>query len=732
MERSRLNLTGKNGFMISGYSPYLIPPVLSLVTAYALAAVAATWGKINREKIMLALICFWWSLLSWAFIIHNIVKDPAIIMKAERMIHTVYVFVPAVSLAFFQDITGLKNRCIRITLFVISMLFAIFVQTDNYFYGFNNYRWGMIARGGMAFMLFSTYGTLATFYIFYLFMKKLRSEKNRVLRLKLNYLFISYFISVILTMTNVPAMNGIDFYPLGNLMFIPLGIMTYGILRYRLIEISSVVHYAFFWLVLSSLIVIPNLFIFRYVSDAFNTMHTRDRLLVFISWFGINYFYYNRIQPVINRLLNRKKYILSRMEKSFIRDLTFLKNLDELKNELVLVLGRTLDIPDAGLYLRTRNQGIFRGAENQTVMIDEGMMSMLAQCDEIVLQKSILESKPDADTSCASVAGLMVSLHCEYLVPLRNQDELIALIVLPDKRDRRQFTSDEYRFIRSIAAYASIALANSVMFQNLSDIKDNLEMIVEERTSLIEKQKSELENDIQFARKIQMSLLPKNIPSVKNMEFAYRYEPVLGVGGDFLDIHYREGMNQVGLFICDVSGHGASSAMIASMVKMSLNSWGRYIQKPADAFTEMRSLLSGKIGDNFISAFMCCIDLDRGLVTSASAGHMPMIILRGSGETEVVKPAGRLIIDYGQASYEEIETVLFPGDTLVLYTDGVIESRYHDGRMIGMEKFTEMLDQGRLLSPDGLCGRIYDSIFDKNNNTIIDDDFALLVARYTG
>lgn len=718
--------------MIKQYSSYLIPPVLSLITAYILAAVSITRKKFSEENILLSLICVFWSLLSWAFIWHNIETDYSVIMNVERIVHTFYVFAPAVTLLFFQKITGYKNRPMLYGSFILSAAIASMVHTDLYFYGFYHYSWGLIAKGGPAFTVFSSYGTLITLYIFYMFIRKLRTEKNRVVRLKLNYLAISYFISVLLTISNIPAMSGIDFYPLGNLIFIPLGIMTYGIVRHRLLDIGSIVHYSVFWLILSSLIVIPNLFIFVHIQELFSHLDKYIVMVFFLAWFTLNYFYFNRIQPVINRLINRRNFSLKETEKIFLRDLGLLKNLDNLIYEVILILEKNLGLSHASVYLRGMNKRFFHNERDGVIELDESTAAVLAGHGDIYIQKSILESGAPPDASFSGIASLLAGRNSEYLIPLVNQNELIALIFLSEKTDSRQFTGNEAHFIRNISAYAGIAIANSVMFQNLSDINEHLERIVDERTAVIEKQKSELERDMQLARKIQMSLLPKNIPMVEKLRIAYRYEPVLGVGGDFIDIHYREGMSDVGLFICDVSGHGASSAMIASMVKMSLNSWGRYIQKPADAFVEMKRLLSGKIGDNFISAYMCCIDLNTGVVTSACAGHLPMIILRQNGRPEIVKPRGKLIIDAAESVYEEVHTHLNPGDMIVLYTDGVIEARTSSGGIIGEERFIEMLEKYSGLSSYSICGRIYDEIFNNSNSTVIEDDFALLVAEYTG
>lgn len=712
---------------MNNFSPYIIPPVLSLLTGYSLAAVSLGWGKLRNENILLALVCFWWTLLSYIFIYHNIVSEPEKVIIVEHIVHTIYVFIPAVTLLFFQVITDQVKKILIITCFLASLLFAILVHTPWYINGFYFYNWGMVARGGPAFYVFSVYAIGITLYIFYFIMKRIFIETNPVTKLKLNYLFISFVISALFTISNLPAMNGFDFYPLSNFIFIPLGIMTYGILKYRLTGISSVLHLFIFWLVLSSIIAVPNIFIFRAVTSLFYRMDSFPLFTLIVFWFLINYYYFNKVQPLINQLFNKRNYDLSLMEKIFIRDLAELKNLDSLVSEMILMLRRTLHIDHAALFIKRGYEGNYRDSDGN--VLQSGTESEKIIQTGTFFEKSLIESDPGLKETFSVLIPVFQESDSEYLVPLVHQSEIIALLALRKKTNRRRLKENEVKFILNISAYATIALANSVMYQNLADMKDHLEKIVDDRTRLIERQKSDLEKDIQLARKIQISLLPKKIPDLKKVKIAYKYEPIMGVGGDFIDIHYRYGMDELGLFICDVSGHGASSAMIASMIKMSLHSWGSFIQRPALAFAEIKNLLKDKIGDNFISAFMCCIDINSGIMTSACAGHPPMILLRKDGSIEIIKPSGIILLDLMDSEYEEVQTVLYGGDKIVLYTDGVFEARDPAGTMIGEERFINILSKNHKLSVEGLCQKVYNEIFTPAGN-IIDDDFALMIAEF--
>jgi len=179
---------------MNGFSPYIIPPLLCLLTGYSLALVSLIWGRFKKENSLLALICVWWTLLSYAFIFHNIENNQEKVMVVERFVHTLYVFAPVVTILFFQVIADRVNKILILICLVISIVLAFFVQTPYYFYGFYTYHWGMIARGGAAFQIFTLYGFITTLYILFLFIQKIKVEKNHIIRLKIS-LFCIFFIS---------------------------------------------------------------------------------------------------------------------------------------------------------------------------------------------------------------------------------------------------------------------------------------------------------------------------------------------------------------------------------------------------------------------------------------------------------------------------------------------------------------------------------------------------------
>ena len=218
---------------------FIIPPVLFLITGVSLAAFSLIKGKRQKDTIYFALLCLWFSLLSPIFISHHLFRgDMELIMTIERSIHVVYVFVPWIGILFIHTMVGYQNRVITIGAFILSAILSLSVFTDYYVYGLWEYSWGYMAKGGIIFQVFGAYSFIGTIYGIIRFLRKMKTETDDNMRLKLKYLYLAMLFVSVLTICNIPAMNGINFYPLGNFAFIPMIFMAWGIFRHDVIRIN--------------------------------------------------------------------------------------------------------------------------------------------------------------------------------------------------------------------------------------------------------------------------------------------------------------------------------------------------------------------------------------------------------------------------------------------------------------------------------------------------------------
>ncbi len=254
---------------------------------------------------------------------------------------------------------------------------------------------------------------------------------------------------------------------------------------------------------------------------------------------------------------------------------------------------------------------------------------------------------------------------------------------------------------------------------------------VREQARIAEMERASLEQEIMLARKIQFSLLPHRLPSTPRARVAYKYVPMQAVGGDLVDvIHCRE-EGIIGLFICDVAGHGVPAALTASMVKMALATWKDTIGSPAATLEKVRASLSGKLGDSFLTAGIAVVDLGGGRVTTARAGHPPVMLVRKNGKVEMLNPPGRMISDSVPARFVDASAALEKGDRVVLYTDGIIEAS-REGALFGEDAFADLMMKSAGRDPDDVCVSVYEHLLTYSRSDHLEDDFTIAVMEITG
>jgi hypothetical protein len=257
-------------------------------------------------------------------------------------------------------------------------------------------------------------------------------------------------------------------------------------------------------------------------------------------------------------------------------------------------------------------------------------------------------------------------------------------------------------------------------------------LTIEIQKNKTEKLLNMLDKEILLARKIQTSLLPKKITTLKEIDYSYQYCPVTKLGGDFIDLHFTN-QNEIGIFICDVSGHGVPAALLSSMVKMSLSSWSEHIHNPAKLLSEIRESLRGKLTGHFISASICYIDLSSGKMKLASAGHLPLLILKKDSNLEILQPFGRIINDLFPTDCKNMEIQLNSGDKFILFTDGITEARDSEKNMYNESKLINLFTEIGDCDVSTICNKIIDDVQNHiGRYNDFQDDITLFVAEYKG
>jgi len=224
-----------------------------------------------------------------------------------------------------------------------------------------------------------------------------------------------------------------------------------------------------------------------------------------------------------------------------------------------------------------------------------------------------------------------------------------------------------------------------------------------------------LNNELEMARQIQLSILPHDVPRLPGLEIAARFLPMTSVAGDFYDFVCIDDKH-LGILMADVSGHGLPSALIASMLQVALTAQAGHAWDPTKVLAGLNRALCGKFTQNFVTAAYVYVDLEKNIMRYAGAGHPPLMQFRFStGKASKIVENGLVLGLVEEAVYEALEVPLEPGDRQVLYTDGIVEAANSAQELYGDERFAAFLEANRLLKADQFA-----------------DKFLAEIARFTG
>jgi phosphoserine phosphatase RsbU/P len=240
-------------------------------------------------------------------------------------------------------------------------------------------------------------------------------------------------------------------------------------------------------------------------------------------------------------------------------------------------------------------------------------------------------------------------------------------------------------------------------------------------------QLSEIQKELQVAKRIQLSILPAGFPSSANFRVAARYIPMNSVAGDFYDFIVADD-TQAGLLIADASGHGVPAALIASMVKVAATSQREKAADPAGLLAGMNAILYGNTQDQFVTAAYVHLDSVSKTFRYSAAGHPPMLLLRNGEVTEIVEN-GLILAAFDYATYTNATQLLQPGDRFLFYTDGIIEAANANGDFFGQAALSALLRQTANLPLPAASNQIISAV--QQWSAAQDDDLTVVICDYS-
>jgi phosphoserine phosphatase RsbU/P len=235
-----------------------------------------------------------------------------------------------------------------------------------------------------------------------------------------------------------------------------------------------------------------------------------------------------------------------------------------------------------------------------------------------------------------------------------------------------------------------------------------------------------IDNELALARQLQFSILPTSIPEVRSVRIAAAYQPMTAVAGDFYEFIPIDGQ-RIGFLVADVTGHGVPAALIASMIKVAMQSVIPCAHDPPEVLRRLNRILISQLHDQFVSAAYLWLDTGNRKALYSAAGHPPLLCWR-EGKLERIESNGLLFGVIPDPDYPVCDLPIRSGDRFLLYTDGVIEAENASGDSFGDRKLEEVVRNNPSRSPSELSDQLLFEIRRWQPTTLAQqDDITLIV-----
>ena len=253
----------------------------------------------------------------------------------------------------------------------------------------------------------------------------------------------------------------------------------------------------------------------------------------------------------------------------------------------------------------------------------------------------------------------------KLLVPLVSQGELIGLLNLGPRLSQQEYSADDRKLLSDLATQTAPAVRVAQLVRQQQQEA---------------KERERIEQELKVARLIQQTLLPKTLPEIPGYEVAAYYQPAREVGGDFYDFLTLDD-DRLGLVVGDVTDKGVPAALVMATTRTMLRAAAQRLLSPGEVLQRVNDVLVQDIPPNmFVTCLYAILEPQSGRLLYANAGHdLPYRRRAGrQGGADELRARGMPLGLMPGMGYEEKEMVLNRGESVLFYSDGLVEA--HDPR----------------------------------------------------
>jgi len=462
----------------------------------------------------------------------------------------------------------------------------------------------------------------------------------------------------------------------------------------------------------------------------------------------------DRVQRIIDRLFYRLEYDYPATVQQISEGMRTLMGLDEIGRSMMDTALGTMFIDSGSVMLRTKDETQYRyliqagetdvafktagtekylsagedrpetddpanakgsekaeqAAEDLVLAADEPLIQKISeQKSEVVIYD--IQEDPFFEDQRESCAKVFDRLAATLIVPLIYEGKLTGLISLGRKRSGKFYRQEDINLLNILANQSAVAIENALMVK---------EVIEKER----------MEEELNIARDLQVSMLPADTPQVAGFEIAAYSMAAREVGGDFYDF-INMGAEKAGMVIGDVTGKSVSGALVMSASRSIFRMLSEEELTVAESMIRANRRLKKDVTTGmFVALLYAVFDSRVKTLTLCSAGQtQPVHVAAKTGEAILVETKGDTfplgILE--DAAYEDTQLSLAPGDKVILYTDGIVEAMNADKEIFGFDRLLETAKDSQSMTAGALLDEVKSKVNEFAGSAPQHDDITVIV-----
>ena len=431
----------------------------------------------------------------------------------------------------------------------------------------------------------------------------------------------------------------------------------------------------------------------------------------------------NRLGLWIDRQFFREAYNTEQILNRLAESVSSMVELAPLLKTVATRIGEALHISDIAVFLCEQNfyRPVFSLGNSQ---IEQSVFDDSASTiRELRRRKEAVTVDIDDPRSWAARVGsaeaeVLHELEARLLLPLSRKDELLGFISLGPKASEAPYSTSDVNLLQSVGSQTALAVENSRLTSTIAAETAKREVI---------------DRELSIAREVQQRLFPQIFPPVEGLEYYGTCRPASEVGGDYYD--FLELPNRkLGIAIGDVSGKGIPASLLMASLQASLRGQAMAASVNIGCIVgDINGLIHAATPDNrYATFFYAQYDPACRCLSYVNAGHNPPMVLRksnGGGECIRLDAGGPPVGLLPDAKYKSAQVDLQPGDSIVLFSDGISEAMNSADEEWGEERMMEALTKLGEKSPEEAVEAILDAADSFVAGAPQHDDMTLVIFR---